>query len=180
MLLTTTRLCALTVAALLAGGIAFADPGINSLGLSQAFKSTLRQDQASPKGDRLAMLRPIQNPVSVSIVEIVGLAHATVILRDSTGKVLYRADPRSGITMVSKNAELPILTVKEDVKAPAVSHSPVMTREGNEGPRKTKRQTPVGCVEDVSPLASAATGRMPSLCLASLSSPTAQQSPISF
>ena len=171
MLLTSTRLCVLTGAALLAGGIAFADSGVGSLMPKHGLlKSALFQEQAAPKGDRLVSARSAENPASVSLVEIVGLTHATVILRGSNGEVLYRSDPRSGITTISKNTDLPILTVKEDMQSPAVQHPP-MTREGKDEPRKSKRQTPVGCMGDVSPLASASANRMPSLCLASLESP---------
>jgi len=161
MLLTSTRICVLTGAALLAGGIAFADAGMPAL----------LQDAVAPKGDRLAPSRPSLNPAGVSIVEIVGLSHATIILRDSNGKVLFRSDPRSGMTTISKNTEFPVLTVKEGAERPAIQESPRTTREGNDEPRKTKRQSPIGCVGDVSPLASAASGRMPSLCLASLERP---------
>ncbi|WP_243375287.1 hypothetical protein [Microvirga solisilvae] len=168
MLLSATRLCVLTGAALLAGGIAFADSGIDASQLSQAFKNALLQDRIASKGDRLAVSKPAEHPASISIVEIVGLSRATVILRDSNGEVLYRADPGSGVTTISKNTELPVLTVKEDAYSPAVQHPPVITREGSEEPRKIKRQPPVGCLDDVSPLASAAKGRMPSMCLASL------------
>lgn len=171
MLLTFTRLSVLTGAALLAGSIAFADSGLGSLELSKTLKSALLQEAVAPKGDRLADARPAQSPTNVSIVEIVGIAHATVILRDSHGEVLYRSDPRSGITTISKNTELPVLTLKEDAQGPAVQHPPVSAREGNEDAAKAKRQTPVGCMGDVSPLARAGNGRMPSLCLASLTHP---------
>ena len=54
MLLTSTRLCVLTGAALLAGGIAFADSRVGSLMPSHAvLKAALFQEQAAPKGDRL-------------------------------------------------------------------------------------------------------------------------------
>lgn len=171
MLLTSTRLCVLTGAALLAGGIAFANPGINPLELPQVFRDALLQDRVATKGDRLAISQPAESQASVSIVEIVGLTHATVILRDSSGEVLYRSDPRSGITTISKNTELPVLTVKEDMYSPAVQHPPVTAREESEEPQKPKRQTPVGCLGDISPLASAGPGRSPSLCLASLDQP---------
>jgi hypothetical protein len=173
MLLTSTRLCVLTGAALLAGSIAFADSGVGSLVPSHAgLKAALFQQQAAPKGDRLMSAHSAESPASVSLVEIVGLAHATIILRGSNGEVLYRSDPRSGVTTISKNTDLPILTVKEDMQSPAVQHPPVpVTREGKDEPRKPKRQTPVGCMGDVSPLASASSNRMPSLCLASLERP---------
>lgn len=171
MLLTSTRLCVLTGAALLAGSIAFADSAIPPLELSKALRDALMQDSVAPKGNRLAVSKPAQDLASVSIVEIVGIAQATIILRASNGEVLYRSDPRSGVTTIAKSTELPILTVREDVQSPAVQHPPATTREGNEESRKTKRQTPVGCMGDVSPLASAGPGRIPSLCLASAGHP---------
>lgn len=173
MLRTSTRLCILTGAALLAGGIAFADSGIDTLAQSRSYlKAALLQGRVATKGDRLATARSAENPTSVSIVEIVGLSHATVILRDSNGDVLYRSDPRSGITTISKNTELPVLTMKEEVQGPAVQHPPVMRREGADEPRKEKRKAPVGCMGDVSPLVSASADRSPSLCLASLDRPS--------
>ncbi|WP_445501906.1 hypothetical protein [Microvirga sp. G4-2] len=172
MLRNSTTLCTLTGAALLAAGIAF-DAGIAPLAQSQEFlKTALLNDPAAAKGDRMVPARPAKNAVSISIIEIVGLTHATVILRGSNGEVLYRSDPRSGITTMAKNTDLPVLTMKEDLQSPAVQHPPATHGEGSdEGARKPKRQTPVGCMGDVSPLASASANRMPSLCLASLGRP---------
>jgi len=169
MLLTSTRLGVLAGSAILAGGIAFADSGIASL-RSSLLQAALLEGPAAPKGDRLMAARSADDPASVSIVEIVGLSRATVILRGDNGEVLYRSDPRSGITTVSKNTEIPVLTVKEDLQTRPVSHPPA-SREGNDGPRKQKRQVPIGCTGDVSPLARASANRMPSLCLASLDHP---------
>lgn len=168
MLLTVTRLSVLAGAAVLAGGIAFADSGIGAL-RSSLLKTTLIEEQAAPKGDRLAALRPADGAATVSIVEIVGLSHATVILRGDDGEVLYRSDPRSGITTIVKNTDLPALTMKENLQAPTVQNSPA-AREGGE-PRVPKQKPPVGCMGDVSPLAKASANRMPSLCLAALEQP---------
>lgn len=172
MLRASTILCTFTGAALLAGGITFADAGIASLAQSQEFLKAALFEPPAAKGDRLMPVQAVENAMSISIVEIVGLTHATIILRDSNGEVLYRSDPRSGITTMTKNTDLPILTVKEDMQSPAVQHPPVSQREGkDEGARKPKRQTPMGCMGDVSPLASASANRMPSLCLAALEQP---------
>jgi hypothetical protein len=157
---------------LLAGGVAFADTGIAALTRSQEFfKSALLQDQVASKSDRLAVARSADHLAGVSIVEIVGLTQATVILRGNNGEVLYRSDPRTGITTFAKNTELPVLTMKDEVPGPAVQHPPVVRREGSDETRKAKRPTPVGCLGDVSPLVSASANRMPSLCLASLNQP---------
>jgi len=169
MLRTSTTLCALIGSALLAGGIAFADTGVRSLARSEDFiRSVLFGEPLAQKGDRLEVPRPADRPANVSIIEIVGLTHATVILRGHDGEVLYRSDPRSRMTTITKDTELPVLTMKEERQNPVVQHPPASTREGNEEARRPKRQTPIGCMGDVSPLAKAGADRMPSLCLAAL------------
>ena len=122
---------------------------------------------ASAKGDRMMTPVPSANPATVSIVELVGVAQATVILRDRDGKVLYKSDPHAGTTIYARDTDLPVVTLKEEMQAPAAQH-PVNQREGNEAPgeQKQKARKPVGCIGDVSPLAKASADRMPSLCLA--------------
>jgi len=123
----------------------------------------------STKGDRLSAPVPASKPAAVSIVELVGLNNATVILRDQDGKVLFKSDPRTGITTFARDTELPVVSVKQEERAP-VAQRPVRRQEGNETPqeRKPKARNPVGCMGDVSPLANASGNRMPSLCLVSL------------
>ena len=125
---------------------------------------------AAAKGDRVARPLPAQQPATISTVELVGIAQATVILRDRNGEVLYRSDPESGVTIFAKNTDLPIITLKEEVHAPVVQHPVAPRREGTEMPadQKPKRRNPVGCLGDVSPLAKAGADRTPSLCLALL------------
>ena len=124
---------------------------------------------APNKGDRMIAPIPSANPATVSTVELVGVTQATVILRDRDGKVLYKSDPESGTTTYARDTDLPVVTLKESVRAPATQH-PVSRREGIEVPReqKPKARKPVGCLGDVSPLAKASADRMPSLCLALL------------
>lgn len=125
--------------------------------------------EAPTKGDRMMAPVPSPNPATVSIVELVGVAQATVILRDRDGKVLYKSDPHAGTTIYARDTDLPVVTLKEEVKAPAAQH-PVNQREGNEVPseQKQKARKPIGCLGDVSPLVKASADRMPSLCLALL------------
>ncbi|NIX76806.1 hypothetical protein [Microvirga terricola] len=124
--------------------------------------------QAAAKGDRIAEPAPSRERASVSAVELVGVSHAIVILRDASGAVLYRSDPQAGTTILAKNTELPVVTLKEQAKGPATQH-PVIRKEGNEAPlpapSKPSRDF-VGCVGDVSSLVSASARRGPSLCLA--------------
>ncbi|MBB3018697.1 hypothetical protein FHR70_001751 [Microvirga lupini] len=124
---------------------------------------------ATTKGDRMMAPVPSENPATVSIVELVGVAQATVILRDRDGKVLYKSDPHSGTTIYARDTDLPVVTLKEDIQAPAAQH-PVTQREGSDVPREQKQKAPkpVGCLGDVSPLVKSSADRMPSLCLVSL------------
>jgi hypothetical protein len=137
--------------------------------LADADAALPQRMNAPSKGDRMIAPVPSANPATVSIVEVVGVAQATVILRDRDGKVLYKSDPQSGTTIYARDTDLPVVTLKEDMKAPAAQH-PVNRREGNEVPseQKQKARKPVGCLGDVSPLVKASADRMPSLCLALL------------
>ncbi|MGO4526238.1 hypothetical protein AB4097_15385 [Microvirga sp. 2MCAF35] len=121
------------------------------------------------KGDRIAAPVAASQPTTVSIVELVGVSNAAVILRDHDGKVLYRSDPRTGITTFARDTELPVVTVKDEAQGSVAQH-PARHREGSETPQeqKPKSRNPVGCLGDVSPLAKASANRMPSLCLALL------------
>ncbi len=142
-------------------------PGAQSEVLADA--ALLQHMNASSKGDRITAPAPSATPATVSIVELVGVTDAMVILRDRDGKVLYKSDPRMGTTIYSRDTDLPVVTLKEDVRAPVAQH-PVRRQEGNEAPgeQKQKSRKPVGCMADVSPLAKASADRMPSLCLAFL------------
>lgn len=168
MLRASMTLVGLAGISFLAGSFAFANSEPDSFTKSKDILRAAMTQQNAVKGDRLAVWDGDNQPNTVSIVEVVGLTQATVILRDSNGEVLYRADQRSGTTTFSKNTELPVLTMKEETRSPSVQHPPVTRQEGSEETRKPKRITPVGCMGDVSPLARASANRMPSLCLASL------------
>jgi hypothetical protein len=142
-------------------------PPAQSEGLSE--QALPLQMAASTKGDRRAAPAPASNPSTVSIVELVGLSQATIILRDREGRVLYRSDPRSGVTTFARDTELPVITLKEGAQGPVAQH-PGSPKKGNEAQQeqKPKPRSTVGCMGDVSPLVKASANRMPSLCLAML------------
>jgi hypothetical protein len=170
---TPVTMMGLAGAVFLAGS--FIPTSFNLASLAQSdslFGRAVMEQAAATKGDRLASPLPADSEATVSIVELVGVGQATVILRDRHGAVLYQFDPRSGTTTFSKNTQLPIISLKEEPQAPAVQY-PASRQEGSEIPKeqKQKPRSPVGCMGDVSPLARASAGRMPSLCLASLAQP---------
>lgn len=156
-------------AAFLAG--AFVSDVLNSqpLGIPPKFSEGVGiASQTAMKGDRIADPAPSRERGSISTVELVGVSHAIVILRDESGAVLYRSDPQTGTTILVKNTELPVVTLKEQARGPVIQH-PQIRLEGKEAPRPVPTKPArdfVGCVRDVSTLVSASAGRAPSLCLA--------------
>jgi hypothetical protein len=128
------------------------------------------------KGDRLAPTHPQTERVPAATVEVVGVSEPLVILRARDGTVLYRSDPLSGTTVVSKGADLPLVTVKERPDGPVayhgstretpVSQTPTGEREGSETPApKERKSRTVGCEAALSSLVKGAGISLPSRCL---------------
>lgn len=116
--------------------------------------------RSASKSDRIEPARPSAGVATPAVVEVVGLGAATVILRDRTGNVLYRADAAANTTTVAKDADLPVITVKERVDSP-VARQPAPSLGAGEGPRlKT------GCEGLVSSLVAHDVRRIPSRCTA--------------
>ena len=64
------------------------------------------------KGDRLAA--PRANVRSrVAVVEVVGVSDTAIVYRDREGRVLFRTDPVANVTVITKDVELPEVTVRE-------------------------------------------------------------------
>jgi hypothetical protein len=126
------------------------------------------------KGDRLVAASREAERVAPVVVEVIGVAQPTVILRARDGSILYRSDPASSTTAVLKGAELPVVTVKERVDGPVayhgptretpVSQTPAGSREGSETPAPARKRT-VGCEGAVSSLVKGASTSLPSRCL---------------
>jgi len=168
---TPATVIGLAGAAFMAGGLAPNAFGTAAKSDTTFDRAALQQQVlASAKADRIQAPVPAQDRLTVSVVELVGVSRATVILRDRNGQVLYSSDPEAGTTTFSKNTDLPVVTLKEEDRGPAVQQHPASRREGNEAPSTSpqKRRNPIGCMGDVSPLARASAGRSPSLCLALL------------
>ncbi|HEY0568263.1 MAG TPA: hypothetical protein VGD13_09110 [Xanthobacteraceae bacterium] len=152
----------------------FAAPAGNGLGaLSQALSASpanansfLQATNHRAKSDRLQAVRAsdAQSP-TIHTVEVVGLRDAAIIYRDRDGTVLYRTDPISNVTVVSKNLTLPEVTIKETPRTsvqrvPAVA--PTTLQE-----RKHK----VGCDPAFSPVASPSLSNLTGRCMVELKSP---------
>jgi hypothetical protein len=130
--------------------------------------------EVSSKGDRLAPPAPVRERSTVTSVELIGVNQAVVILRDQNGRILFQSNPLTNTTVVARDAELPVITLKQEEKSPVVQQEPSPQREGEQAPAATGRKVkPVGCEGAVSPLAKGH-GGTPSLCLASLDSGSAR------
>ncbi|MBF9231960.1 hypothetical protein [Microvirga alba] len=165
-------LIGLAGAAFLAGGLVPGDLTIETPAQARGATQRAAEPQSGDivKSNRISGPSPARDRTSVSTVELVGLSKVTVILRDETGTILYSSDPRTGTTVLAKDTELPVITLKEEMRGPPVQ-LPVTRREGSDTPSQgpvNKPRYPVGCVTDVSSLVRASADRAPSLCLAYL------------
>ncbi len=99
----------------------------------------LKGDRISPSGLR----RGDENIVTT--VEVVGIRDASVIYRDRDGRILFRTDPLSNVTIVAKGVVMPELTVRETLRN---TPTRVEVPAGLQAP-----PIPVGCEPVVSAIA---------------------------
>ena len=127
----------------------------------------------SSKGDRLPVA-PVSSPArTVTTIEVVGLSGATIVFKDRDGQVLFRSDPLTGTTVVAKDLDVPVVTLKMEPAPPTpapVVRQPEPAREGKESPvTQPRSRKQIGCEAPVSALAKSDAGGIPGLCLASVS-----------
>jgi hypothetical protein len=127
----------------------------------------------SSKGDRLPVAAAASPARAVTTIEVVGLSEATIVFKDRTGQVLFRSDPLTGTTVVARNVDIPVVTLKMEPTLPPtvpVVRQPEAPREGGDSPvTQPRSRKPIGCEAPVSALARSDAGRIPGLCLASVS-----------
>jgi hypothetical protein len=120
--------------------------------------------ERSHKGDRLVS-RAVSGPKAmVSAIEVVGLRQQAVVYRDRDGRVLFRSDPLSNVTLVAKDVVLPQVTIHDDQK---IDVAPANV------PGRTTEPAPLaaGCEPAVSPLAAPLLARRASRCVAANDGP---------
>lgn len=130
----------------------------------------------SGKSDRLSAPQP--SPAgrkAVTIVEIVGSTQPTVVLRGRDGSILYRSDAPTGTTLVVKDADLPLVTVRQVQDGEPGTSSPARpeptAREESREPPAGPRTRTIGCETALSPLARGAASAGLSRCLAEAAPP---------
>jgi hypothetical protein len=138
-------------------------PGVDpAAGLTAAAESTsLTIPERSHKSDRLASRVVSQRKATVTAIEVVGLSHTAIVYRDRDGRVLFRSDPLSNVTLVVKDVALPQVTIRDDqntdvapVSVPGAASEPAPLADG--------------CDSAVSPLAAPLLARRASRCVAAI------------
>ena len=106
------------------------------------------QSAGSAKADRLVANAPaMSGEKRVVVVEVVGVRDAAIVYRDREGRVLFSTDPVANMTVLTKNLELPEVTVRETAQS-EVERLPI---EKTRSPAGGKPSMPQGCESGLSP-----------------------------
>lgn len=65
------------------------------------------------KADALPKIANSDAPKRITTVEVVGIEDAAVVYRDRNGNVLFKTDPVSNVTVVTKGIVLPEVTIRK-------------------------------------------------------------------
>lgn len=78
--------------------------------------NALMQNAQINRGNKADALPKVANsdaPKRITTVEVVGVEDAAVVYRDRNGNVLFKTDPVSNVTIVTKGVVLPEVTISE-------------------------------------------------------------------
>jgi hypothetical protein len=146
-------------------GLACAALSIVILGDNLAAASAPPQNTAEfavnreSKTDALPVPDTPQTRAEIKSVEVVGVRGASIVYRDRSGNILFRTDPLANVTVVTKNVELPEVTVRE-TETTKVERVPADEAQRSEQPR--------GCESEFARPAPEALTRMSSRCVTDL------------
>lgn len=65
------------------------------------------------KSDAMPKVANTQAPRRITTVEVVGVEDAAIVYRDRDGNILFKTDPVSNVTVVTKGVVLPEVTIRE-------------------------------------------------------------------
>jgi hypothetical protein len=136
---------ALHVSSLRAADAAAAEPVSQSEGINRDRKAALL---AAPSAQRAR--------IEIKSVEVVGIRDAAIVYRDRDGNELFRTDPRANVTIVTKNVDLPEVTIRESART-QVDRLPVENSRPSLPPR--------GCESSFALPSPTALTRIPSRCV---------------
>ena len=131
----------------------------------------------SRKGDRAAPARAATAKPEIATVEVIGLRDAAIVYRDREGRELFRTDPVSNVTIVTKGLMLPEVTVREHANStvkPMKPTQPVVrdAPEERTTPAPKRLKVPVGCEPSFSPVAQPSMAHHTGRCMAAAEAPT--------
>jgi hypothetical protein len=90
----------------------------------QHSSSSLPMINRDRKGDALRVSAAVQSRSKIKTVEVIGVRDAAIIYRDRNGSILFHTDPLANVTIVSKNVDLPEVTIR-DTETTKVERVPV-------------------------------------------------------
>lgn len=157
---------ALAAGALLTSAVVAA--GINPFGLSAPSMTAPVQNQQINRTNKTDSLTPAvtsgQERKRIATVEVVGVEDTAVVYRDRDGRVLFKTDPASNVTVIAKGVVLPEVTIR-DVAGSQVKELPAEAVHPAPGPASPGD----GCESSVaSHTGPAELARVPSRCLTEL------------
>jgi len=74
------------------------------------------------KSDALPLSTAAQTRLEIKSVEVVGVRDAAIVYRDRDGNILFKTDPLANVTVVTKNVELPAVTIRETADTKVERH----------------------------------------------------------
>jgi len=111
------------------------------------------------KRDAIAPSQAAQPRIPIKTVEVVGIRDAAIVYRDRDGNVLFRTDPVANVTVVTKNVDLPEVTIRDTADTQ-------VQRMSVERPQPAEQ--PQGCESAFARPSPVALTRLSSRCLAQL------------
>jgi len=136
--------------------------------------AAVTQVDRTRKSDRLTAVQAGRGEArTISAVEVVGLRDAAIIYRDREGRMLYKSDPLSNATLITKGVVLPEVTVREKANTAVRSVTPDVpvkakpaqpTGAAPQGKERRPR-IPEGCDAAASPIAAPQLAHILSKCL---------------
>lgn len=103
---------AIAAGALLSAALVSADKSPRSAENALSAPTQSAQVNRGAKGDALPKVANGETPKRITAVEVVGVEDAAVVYRDRNGNILFKTDPVSNVTVVTKGVVLPEVTIR--------------------------------------------------------------------
>ena len=135
--------------------------------VARAEAAPLTIPERSHKGDRLAPRAAAGPKIAVTAIEVLDGRRTAIVYRGRDGRVLFRSDPLSHVTLAVKNVVLPQVTLHNDQNTRVPKNTHVAPRADPDAASDPGPLAP-GCDSAVSPLAAPVLAHKASRCIASV------------